>query len=243
MKTSNLAQKLERGEAANGIWRTIPDDAITEIIANTGYDFQIFDLEHAALGWADIQSMIRINNALAKESFVRLGDRTSIAAQRALDAGAHGLVYPGIESVEDVDLLLENLNFAPNGRRGFNPFVPAFGYGATSITNEFHTWMIPIIETKAGLLSIKAISSHPSINIIYLGAYDLSVHLGTPGDVKSEVVVSALKEAVYVCRGNKCHVGLMIDSREAADEWEKLGVKVLLRGVDAGLIRKAVDVI
>ena len=243
MKTLNFAQKLERGEVINGIWRTIPDDAITEIIANTGYDFQIFDLEHAALGWADIQSMVRLNNALTKASFVRLGDRTSIAAQRALDAGAHGLVYPGIESLEDVKLLLENLNFPPNGRRGFNPFVPSFGYGATSVTAEFQAWMIPIIETKAGLLSIKAISSHPSVNIVYLGAYDLSVHLGSPGDIKSEVVVSALKEAVCLCRDNECHVGLMIDSKEAADEWEKLGVKVLLRGVDAGLIRKAVDVI
>lgn len=243
MKTSNLGQKLERGEVINGIWRTIPDDAITEIIANSGYDFQIFDLEHGALSWADIQSMVRINNALSKVSFVRLGDRTSIAAQRALDAGAHGLVYPGIESLEDVHLLLENLNFAPNGRRGFNPFVPSFGYGATSITSESQTRMIPIIETKTGLQSINEISSHPSVNIVYLGAYDLSVHLGTPGDVKSEVVVSALKEAVQVCRGNKCHIGLMIDSREAADDWERLGVKVLLRGVDAGLIRKALDVI
>lgn len=243
MNISNLDQKLESGQCINGIWRTIPDDAITEIIANAGFDFQIFDLEHGTLGWAEIQRMIRINNSLTRISFVRLGDKNIIAAQRALDAGAHGLVYPGMETVDEIDNLAKNMNFAPFGRRGYNPFVASFGYGAYSIDSEFKPWLIPIIETKQGLLSISEISSHPSVSFLYLGVYDLSVHLGAPGDIHGSLVRNALKDAVKICRANKCHVGLMVDSKQAANEWGQLGVQVLLRGVDAGLIRKAVHIL
>jgi 4-hydroxy-2-oxoheptanedioate aldolase len=241
MQNVKICKGLADGQFFNGIWRTLPDEAVTEIVAQAGYDFQIFDLEHAALSWSDIQRLVRINNALGRASFVRLGDRSAISAQRALDAGAHGLVYPGVNSIEDVTVLAENFSFAPDGRRGFNPFVPAFGYGLQKVSDGSRPVFMSIVETRAGLLALDAIASHPAVDIVYLGAYDLSVQLGTPGDIASAIVQDALKDAVAICRKHACAVGLMVGTVEDIKKWSQLGVQVLLHGVDAGIIRKALE--
>ncbi|HAO79372.1 MAG TPA: hypothetical protein DCQ92_10420 [Verrucomicrobia subdivision 3 bacterium] len=239
MKPSDFRAALNRGDKLRGIWRTLPSDAMTEIIARAGFDFQIFDQEHGALGWAEVQSMVRINNAIGRTSLVRLGDKSAVAAQRALDAGAHGLVYPQVNSVEEISLLAENLAFAPQGRRGFNPFVPAFGYGAQRSPDDCLPLLLPIVETKAGLSELPAICSHPAVDVVYLGAYDLSVQLGVPGDVESPVVISALESAVEICKAHHCAVGLMAGSATAVKRWANAGAQVFLHGVDGGILHKA----
>ena len=212
---------------------------MTEIIARAGYDFQIFDQEHGALGWAEVQSMVRINNAIGRTSFVRLGNKSAVAAQRALDAGAHGLVYPQVNSKDEISLLAENLAFAPQGRRGFNPFVPAFGYGAQRSPDDCLPLLMPIVEAKAGLEALEAICSQSAVDVVYLGAYDLSVQLGVPGDVEGPVVMAALESAVEICKSQKCAVGLMAGSVTAVKRWTDAGVQVFLHGVDGGMLHKA----
>jgi 4-hydroxy-2-oxoheptanedioate aldolase len=239
MNPADLRAALARGEALHGIWRTLPGDAMTEIIARGRYDFQIFDQEHGALSWAEMQTMVRLNNTLGRTSFVRLGDKSPVAAQRALDTGAQGLVYPQVNGLDEASLLAENLAFAPHGRRGFNPFVPAFGYGAQGSPDGCLPFLMAIVETKAGLLALDAICSHPAVDVVYLGAYDLSVQLGTPGDIASQAVMAALESSIGICRAHGCAVGLMADSAAAVKYWAGLGVQVFLHGVDGGILQKA----
>jgi len=239
MTPSDFRAALGKGHNLRGVWRTLPGDAITEIIARAGYDFQIFDQEHGALSWAEVQTMVRVNNAVGRTSFVRLGDKSPVAAQRALDTGAHGLVYPQVNSVEEISLLAENLAFAPHGRRGFNPFVPAFGYGAQRSPDSCMPILMPIVETKAGLLALQAICAHPSVDVVYLGAYDLAVQLGALGDVESPIVLEALQSAVRTCQAGQCAVGLMASSVNAEKSWAAAGAQVFLHGVDSGILLKA----
>jgi len=241
MQNLKLRTGLSNGEVFNGIWRTLPDEAITEMVAQAGYDFQVFDLEHAALSWSDIQRMVRVNNAFGRVSFVRLGDRSPVAAQRALDAGAHGLVYPGVNSIDDLKVLAQNLGFAPDGHRGFNPFVPAFGYGLAKASTVSKPLFMPIVETRAGLLALDEIASYSPVDAIYLGAYDLSVQLGTPGNISSTIVQQVLIDAVATCRKYDCAVGLMVSTLDEIKKWSPLGVQIYLHGVDAGIIRQALE--
>lgn len=239
MKPPEFRARLSGGIPCHGIWRTLPGDALTEIVAQQGYDFQIFDLEHGCLSISDVESMVRINNAHGRTSIVRLGDRSPIAAQRALDSGAHGLVYPQVNSGDDVALLAENLAFAPRGRRGFNPFVAGFAYGAQREPEAYLPLLIPIVETEAGLTALGEICSHPSVDVVYLGAYDLSVQLGTPGEIESPVVLKALEAAIATCLDYRCAVGLMAGNSAALRKWSQAGVAVFLHGVDGGILRNA----
>lgn len=239
MNPVEFRRELVQGRSFHGVWRTLPGDAMTEIIARTGHDLQIFDQEHGALGWGDVQAMVRINNALGRTSFIRLGDRTPIAAQRALDTGAQGLVYPQVNSREEVAQLAENLAFAPQGRRGFNPFVAAFGYGAQRAPEAALPLLMPIVETLAGLAALEGICSHPAVDVVYLGAYDLSVHLGAPGEIDSPVVKDALRAAIATCRRQQCAVGVMAGSSAAVQSWGEAGVRLFLHGVDGGILHQA----
>jgi 2-keto-3-deoxy-L-rhamnonate aldolase RhmA len=239
MNATQFRNTLKEGGILNGIWRTTPGSELTEIIAEAGFDFQILDLEHGALDWSEVQTAIRLNRLLGKTGFIRLGDRTPVAAQRALDTGADGIVYPQVETAEEVATLAENLSYAPAGKRGFNPFVAGSAYGGRLTTPNEQPLLMPIVETKSALENLPVICAIPQVDVIYLGAYDLSVQFGTPGDIASSPVISAMKSAIEICKSHGCAVGLMVNSRDQVKEWSALGVQVFLHGVDCGIIRKS----
>jgi 4-hydroxy-2-oxoheptanedioate aldolase len=77
------------------------------------------------------------------------------------------------------------------------------------------------------------------VDFVYLGAYDLSVQFGVPGEIHSPLVVSAIKSAVETCRKHECPVGLMTSDQKHMNDWAAEGVQVFLHGVDSGIIHKA----
>ena len=242
MKPAQLfRERLAQGRSALGVWRTLSGAALTEIVTSCGFDFQIFDLEHGTMGLPDVQAMVTLQNALGGVSLIRLGDKSPLAAQTALDSGAHGIVYPLVGSAGEAARLVENLRFAPAGRRGFNPFVAAFAYGRTPTPSDVTPLLVPIVESREGLENLAAICRVDGVDAIYLGAYDLSVQLGTPGQIESPVVLAALEQAVATCREAGRPVSLMVNSRAALDRWTAAGVRVFLHGVDGGNLFRAVS--
>lgn len=235
-----LRERLRSGGVLRGIWRTLPGDELTEIIADSGIDFQIFDREHAALGWEAIQRCVRINNLCGKASLIRPATRHPVEAQRALDAGALGLVYAQIASMADAHEISDNVKFAPIGKRGFNPFVPAFSYGNSaklrSDLNEDSPLLIPIIESLNGITDLPRMLKCANIDALYLGAYDLSVQLGCAGQLDHPRLRETLELAVKMCRQADRPVGLMVRDRDDAARWRDLGVQIFLFGVDSAII-------
>lgn len=243
MKTNKLRQDLQNKAVLHGIWRALPGDELTEIVAQAGFDFQIFDMEHSALDWTVVQSCVRINNLHGKQSWVRMGTRHPVESQRALDCGASGLVFPQLSHKSEFEEVASNTLFTPKGRRGYNPFVTGFDYGyntASSIEamNEEPPLVIAILETSEAMRQLDTLVQVPGIDIFYLGAYDLSVHLGVPGQVQHPTVVSAMEKALDTCKKAKRPVGLMIKDRKDFESWREKGVQIFLHGVDAGMIAK-----
>lgn len=242
MTTKNFREHLRARLPLYGLWRTLPGAALTEMVRQGGYDLQIFDLEHGALGWPQIDEMVRVNNLAGGVSFIRLGDRSPIAAQRALDTGAAGIVYPQVSSYEEVESLAKNLSFAPEGCRGFNPFVAGFGYGSISIASLDRPLFVPIVESAPGIADLPRIASHPAVDIVYLGAYDLSVQLGCPGEMTNPRLLGTLRQAIEVCNKYGKAVGLMAMTAESVAKWASDGATVFIQGVDGGILSNALRV-
>jgi 4-hydroxy-2-oxoheptanedioate aldolase len=116
-------------EEIHGIWRIIPSISMSEIISQSGFDFQILDCEHGGYDFNTLYADIcacELNNSTP---FVRVSGLNKVEVQRCLDLGAKGIVFPQINTFQDFKDASDLLMYSPVGTRGFNPFVRSNKFG------------------------------------------------------------------------------------------------------------------
>src|ERR1700686_3960023 len=131
-----LRPKLREKHVVTGVFCELPCAESVEIIGLAGWDFVVIDCEHAPITAALLPDMIRAATAAGIPSIVRVATNEPSAIQHALDAGASGVQIPQIASVEAARAAVAASRFHPVGARGFNPFVRAADFSA-STTAEF----------------------------------------------------------------------------------------------------------
>jgi 4-hydroxy-2-oxoheptanedioate aldolase len=167
----------------------------------------------------------------------------NVEVQRALDLGAHGIVFPQLKSLEDFRSAVECMKYPPLGRRGFNPFTRAGNYGGkpskeNKLTNEY-ALCVPIVETLSAVEQLDKILALPGIDLIYVGTYDLSVQLGCKGDMVNPKLRKTVGEILGQCRMAKKPACLMVNSAKDVEHCKKLGAFAYVYTVDTIVVRDA----
>lgn len=85
-----------------GILNSLLHPMLVEMIACAGYDFVILDMEHLAHDETRLQHGIQLAQNQGCAPLVRVPDATAKRIGRVLDLGAHGIVLPQVESIEQV---------------------------------------------------------------------------------------------------------------------------------------------
>lgn len=226
-----------RSAPLHGIWRVIPSPALTEIVAQSGLNFQILDCEHGAYDYSSLLADILACELHQCAPLVRVSGRDNVEAQRCLDLGAHGLVFPQLNHYEDFANAAAMMDYAPNGTRGFNPFVRAGSYGTSPM--PVRPWFVPIIETLAAVEAVEAILELDRIDLVYIGSYDLSAQLGIPGQTKSPALERVVERVLSACKRANKPACLMVLNPEDAQAFSVRGVAALVHGVESHRLKHA----
>lgn len=245
MTRNFLREKISLGKPVCGLWSILPSVMLSEIISLSNFDFQILDMEHGAYDFGTLDAAIRASESGGCSPLVRIAGTDAIATQKALDLGAHGIIYPQVNSAAEAAAAVQLTKYAPQGTRGFNPFTRVSDYGLSTITgtrnkNEFAMAGV-IIESKAAASDLDQILTTPNLEIVYLGAYDMSVALGTPGDMKNPLLLEFLEDSVLKIRHAKKIAGVMAQSAEDMKRYLDLGANFIVAGVDSNLIGKSLS--
>jgi len=180
-----LKHKLRSGRATLGGWVTLGHAAIGEILAAAGFDFVVVDLEHSVITLEHAAELIRAIDAQAVAPLVRLTANDANLAKRVMDAGAHGIIVPSVNSVAEARQAVQMVRYGPHGVRGVG-LARAQGYGARF--KEYFAWQLaePVvvvqIEHVAALAALGDILRVPGVDAFLVGPYDLSCSLGHPGE-------------------------------------------------------------
>lgn len=236
-----VRQKLAKQEVVYGTWNIIPSTILTEVISFSKLDFQIFDLEHGAYDFEILESSIRSCENASCSPLVRIAGLDAFASQKALDFGAHGLIFPQVKDFQDAKKVVELTNYAPVGKRGFNPFTRVQNYSLMNSlesnrnVNGFAMNGL-IIENKTAANDIEKILELEHVEMIYLGAYDMSVALGRPGDMENPELIKFMDTSIdLIAKKNKI-AGVMAQSPEIAQRYVNLGARFIVVGVDTNII-------
>ncbi|HXH99805.1 MAG TPA: aldolase/citrate lyase family protein [Sphingobacteriaceae bacterium] len=228
----------DNNKEMHGIWRIMPSMAITEIIGQSNFDFQILDCEHGGYDYQTLLEDIRICHLQKCLAYVRVSGLNKVEVQRCLDLGADGIVFPQLDNFEDFELATKMLQYAPNGIRGFNPFVPAGGYGFDNIHKK-KIRCIVIIETLNAIDQLDKILELANIDMLYIGVYDLSAQLNCIGNMKFPPLLSIVDQIIGKALKATKTVSLMINNPESYQLYKSKGVKSFVHTIDSHQIKKA----
>ena len=248
LNSNQLKEKLKSGKPVLGTWNTLASPLVTEVLAQSGLDFQIIDLEHGPFIIDQIH--LHVSACEASKSctpLVRIPDNSDWMALQVLDQGAKGVVVPHINSKESAQFFVSTTKYYPSGSRGFTPFSKAGGFTNTNVDSYVQkaikeTLNIIIIESQEGLNSLEDILTVDDIDVVYFGAYDLSQALGCPGDIKNPKVINTIKQGVdLVNKSGKYAGGFVPQSKEDVKWLLDMGMKFITYEVDSSIMHTHVQ--
>jgi 2-dehydro-3-deoxyglucarate aldolase len=192
-----LKKKLSRKELTIGSWLTFGYTPICEIMANSGFDWLVIDMEHTAIDQFASQQLMQIISLAGSVPLVRVGKNDDLLIKRALDSGAHGVVVPMINSKEDALRAVEHSLYPPSGKRGVGlSRAQRYGIGFDEYKKWLETESIIIVQIEHidAVENINEIMSVEHVDGFIVGPYDLSASLGLPGKFDHPTVKEALEE-------------------------------------------------
>lgn len=246
----NLAQKLIRKELTVGSWITLGHSSIAEIMAKAGFDWLTVDMEHSVITLPQTQQLIQAIELCGVVPLVRVGENNSNLIKRVMDAGAHGVIVPMINSKEDAKRAVASVQYPPKGSRGVG-LARAQSYGMDfegyKKWNEKESIVIVQIEHIKAIENLEEILKVEEVDGSIIGPYDLSGSLGYPGEFNRSEVKEALDQYKSVCEKLNKPMGIHIispDSREVTKRIKE-GYKfvacssdILMLGVQSKMIVK-----
>jgi 2-dehydro-3-deoxyglucarate aldolase len=194
---NSLARRLYDGGLTIGSWITLAHPAIAEIMARAGFDWLTIDLEHSVITIREAEELIRVISLHKVPPLVRLTSNDANQIKRVMDAGAHGVIVPMVNSRAEAERAVQAVHYPPFGRRGVG-LARAQGYGTAFA--DYRTWLekeavvIVQIEHIDAVNDLEAILTVPGVNGYIIGPYDLSASMGIPGEFDDPRVVAAIEK-------------------------------------------------
>lgn len=192
-----------------GSWLDLPSIQVAEMMAQTGFDYIIIDLEHGPTTIETAQAQMIAMNGTDCSSIVRIPEGTEAWVKRVLDAGADGVMVPKVENAAQAEAIVSWAFYSPKGRRGEAlPAVRASGWGRNSDAykkrwNESGFVSVQI-ETVEGLANIEEIAAVTGVTQLFYGPSDYSADAEISFDSEETLLVAAKVAEVAKAHGLAC---------------------------------------
>ena len=205
---------MARDQATVGTWLQLPSSDVAELMARAGYDWVAVDMEHGSFGRSGLPDIFRAIEVGGAAPFARLPEASMSHIKSALEAGAQGLIFPMIESREQLDRAIDwSLYPALGGKRGVgycraNVFGKDFDGYVQGFAKDL--FLVAQIEHIKAVENLDSILTHPRLDAIMVGPYDLSGSMGLTAQFEHPDFVAAMQRIHEACRKHKAVMGLHI---------------------------------
>lgn len=243
MINPSLKARLRAGQVVLGpIILECASPGLALTLADVGFDFILLDLEHGPFDSSTAARTIMAGRQAGLSSIVKLPDLERSGVQRFLDYGAAGIQVPHVESPDELTHLLRWGYYPPLGHRGFASGLGSTDFRAVAAAAQIkeadeNALLIPMIETRSGVENIESILRAGKVDLVYLGASDLSSSYGVPGELHHPLVLAAVERVITVCRTQGIALGINAEDLARAQYWIERGIQLIAYSSDLGMIR------
>jgi 2-keto-3-deoxy-L-rhamnonate aldolase RhmA len=219
---------------------------IAMIAAACGFDAVYIDLEHNPTSLETAAGVCVAALGMGITPIARVTSHDPHDATRILDCGAQGVMVPHIQNAKEAKAIVEACLYAPKGHRSAFGSGPALGYAAipqAEVCNILNaeTVLMAMIETPEAVENAEEIAAVEGIDVLHIGASDLSTEMGIPGQYSSERMRAAFEKVAGAARrhGKAMGVGGVRQDFEFQSWLVKLGMRYLTGGSDIAYILAA----
>src|SRR5580704_14668513 len=110
------------GKTALGAIATMPSVQTIQIMARSGLDFVIIDMEHGAVDAGTAHNMIAATSGTPMVPLARVASTSAWHAKVPLDLGALGVAFPMTTTREAAAAAAAAVRYPPRGERFWGPF-------------------------------------------------------------------------------------------------------------------------
>lgn len=223
--SNTLKTKIRQRETTFGSWITLGHLAIAEIMCRSGFDWLAIDMEHSVITEEDAQSLIQVISLSGVTPLVRVGVNDPTVIKRVMDAGAHGVIVPMVNSKADAEKAVSSVKYPPVGTRGVG-LARAQGYGTSF--DEYKSWVnensvvIVQVEHIDAVRSLSEILDVDGVDGFIVGPYDLSASMGKPGEFEDADVLEALAEVKAIAKEKNAMAGFHVIPPDAKEIKKKV---------------------
>lgn len=237
MNENLIKHRLARGETVTGCFVRYPSATLAEFVAMSGWDFLVFDAEHGSLQPRDLEDLSRACELHGVTPIVRVTTNDPSTILRFLDAGAHGLQVPWVDSGAAADSAVRAVKYEPRGSRGLAATRSAGFAMRTSIADyvqrsNAETLVIVQVESATGVENVEEIAAVDGVDVVFIGPTDLAHSLGHVGDASHPEVQQAMDRIAEAVDAEGKALGIFVGNPQDAVTWRKRGARYLATGLE-----------
>ncbi len=238
-------RKLRDGGTVYGCFMRQAEATLAEFIAMQGMDFMIFDGEHGSLEARDIEGLSRACELHGVTPIARVSSNQPAAILRFLDAGAHGVQIPWVNTAAEVEQAVQSAKYGPRGLRGLAGSRQG-GWGLTEPLGEYtqranrETMVVIHIETAQAAAAVEEYVGIDDVDVLFIGPTDLSHSLGHPGNPGHSEVVEVMDRVTEAVVASDKTLGIFVGTRKAAADWHAKGARYIATGLE-GIIKQGIQ--
>ena|SRR5690349_1541607 len=229
---ADLRARWAAGRPAHGVWSLLPGVVTAELLARTGPDYVVLDLQHGALGEAELPGVTAAIAAAGAVPLVRTRSAHFADIGRPLDLGAKGVFVPNVRGADHVREVVAAGRYAPTGTRSA---------GRLSGGSAEPLIMI-VLETAEALDDLDAVLAVDGLDGIYVGPMDLSLSLGRADPADRDYLQTVLSSIIKRAVAAGMPVGVHAPSGSAqATRYAEQGATIVTAAVDSATLTEAVQ--
>ncbi len=238
-----LRARLQAGKAGLGVLVTSASVGVAQTLADAGFDWLFFDMEHAPLSIETVHAMITATNGTRTAPVVRVPWNVHWLVKPVLDAGAMGIVFPMIRSAAEAEAAVRSVRYPPAGERGFGPFYAPMRFGVTMQTYadpaDREILCILLIEHKDAVEDIESIVAVPGVDVCHIAPFDLALSYGYRDSADHPEVRAGIEKVERVVNDSPVHLGGLALDNETANAMIARGYQLFVNGFDTLLLQRA----
>jgi 4-hydroxy-2-oxoheptanedioate aldolase len=217
-RANGIREIWASGKAVVNSWLGVPSSFSAEVMAHAGWDSLVVDMQHGMIDYQMMVTMLQAISTTGTVPLVRVPWNDPAYIQKALDAGAYGIVCPMINNRAEAEKFVGSLYGGADYHMKANDIVLAFG----------------MIETAEAMENLDEIMSIKGLDAVYIGPSDLSISYGYPpgGDKPDQWMMDALKKVLGACQRHNVMPGIHCGAPSYAKQMIEMGFKFVTVGGD-----------
>jgi 4-hydroxy-2-oxoheptanedioate aldolase len=228
-----------------GIWVCSGSPLVAEIVAGSGVDWVMIDMEHAPNGLESVLAQLHAVAPYPATPMVRVPTGDAVILKQVLDLGAQNVLVPMVNSAAEAERVVAAVRYPPLGVRGVGSALSRStrwnrvdDYLAEA---DRHVSLVVQVETAAAVEAAGEIAAVDGVDGVFVGPADLAASMGLLGQQSHPDVVAAVHRTFAAVTAAGKPVGVNAFDPVLAEAYLAAGASFVLVGADVALLARSTE--